>query len=357
MTDRALIAEAIKNAARNKKNRAEVQRVLADIPGHVEIIRRIIETEDFTPTPYRTFEVVDGISGKHRIVSCPAFFPDQVLHWLVILASMHIFKKGMYEYVCGSIPKRGVHYGRRAVKKWIETDHKNTKYCAKLDITKFYPSIDHDALKAALRRKIKDRKILWLYDAIIDSTDHGLPIGNYTSQWLANFLLQDLDHKIKEVFGVKYYMRYMDDMVLFGRNKKKLHAVVELIREELKPLGLTLKGNWQIFRVDYIDRGGKRRGRDVDFMGFRFFRDRIEMRKRIALRLRRLIFKIKKSGRVTFRRAAAVISYCGWLKYTDSAGFFAKYITPNIDFSKLKGVIRNENRKRNHPATLCPRTA
>lgn len=357
MLDRDLIALAIKNAAKNKKNRAEVQRVLADIPGHVEAIYNMIEAEQYTPTPYRMFEVVDGISGKRRLVSCPKFFPDQILHWVAILASQKIFMSGMYHYVCGSIPGRGIHYGRRAVKKWMETDRKNTKYCAKLDISKFYPSIDHDALKAALRRRIKDRKLLWLLDAIIDSTETGLPIGNYTSQWLANFLLQDLDHKIKEVLRVKYYIRYMDDMVLFGANKKKLHAAVRQIAAWIEPLGLKLKGNWQIFRVDTGERNGERRGRDVDFMGFRFFRDRIEMRKRIALRVRRLARKIGRLKRVSFHQAAAMISYFGWLKFTDSARFIIKYITPNINISKLKGVIRNEVRKRNGTAALHPRTA
>lgn len=314
MADRELIKSAILNAARNKKNRAEVQKVLGEIDHYVDILFDMVVNETFKPTPYRQFEVVDGISGKRRLVSCPAFFPDQCLHWLVVLASQEIFMKGMYEFVCGSIPGRGVHYGRKAVKKWMETDRKNTKYCAKLDITKFYPSINHEALKAALRRKIKDRKILWLFDKIIGSAEKGLPIGNYTSQWLANFLLQELDHAIKEVLHVVYYIRYMDDMVLFGANKKKLHAAVKQIAEWLRPFGLKLKANWQVFRVDYFDKAGKRRGRDIDFMGFRFFRDKIIMRKKISLRARRLAKRISKSKVVSFHAAAAMISYCGWFK-------------------------------------------
>lgn len=352
MASRELIRLAINNAAKHKKDRAEVQRVLADVEGHTDIILRMIVEESYKPTPYRVFEVIDGVSGKHRIVSCPKFFPDQVLHWLAILSAQEIFMHGMYEFVCGSIPNRGVHYGRKYVKKWIETDKKNTKYCAKLDITKFYPSIDHDALKAELRRKFKDQKLLWLFDTIIDSTESGLPIGNYTSQWLANFLLQGLDHKIKEEMHVVHYMRYMDDMVLFGANKKKLHADIKEIAETIAPLGLTLKGNWQVFRVDYIDKKGKRRGRDVDFMGFRFFRDKIIMRKKISLRARRLAARISKSRHVTFKQAAAMLSYMGWFKYSDSFGYYKKHIESKINIAKLKGVVRNENRKRNPPAEV-----
>lgn len=345
LADKALIKTAILKAAHNKKNRAEVQIILGNIDNYVQIIFDMINEESFEPSPYKTFEIIDGSSGKHRIVSCPAFYPDQVMHWLVILASQEIFMKGMYEYVCGSIPGRGTHYGRKVVKRWIETDRANTKYCAKLDISKFYPSIDHNALKAALRRKIKSQKILWLFDKIIDSTEKGLPIGNYTSQWLANFLLQDLDHEIKEEMHIVHFVRNMDDMVLFGRNKKKLHESVRRIAERLKPLGLKLKENWQVFRVDYIDKTGKRRGRDVDFLGFRFFRDKTIMRKRIALRARRLAIKIAKLKVVSFRNAAAMISYCGWFKYTNSANFRKKYIEPNISISKLKEVIRDETRK------------
>ena len=345
MADRELIRLAVVSAAKRKKKRNDVQTVLSDIDHHVDIIQHMIADETYIPSPYKTFEIVDGMSGKHRIVSCPRFFPDQVMHWLSILASQEIFMHGMYEFVCGSVPGRGVHYGRKHLKKWIETDKKNTKYCAKLDISKFYPSIDHNALKSALRTKIKDNKLLWIFDVIIDSADKGVPIGNYTSQWFANFILQMLDHKIKEELRIAHYMRYMDDMVLFGANKKKLHAAVQKISDELKPLGMALKRNWQVFRVDYIDKTGKRRGRDIDFMGFRFFRDKTIMRKKISLRARRLAARISKDPNLSFERAAGMLSYMGWFKYTDSHNFCEKYIHPKISIKKLKEAVRNENRK------------
>lgn len=356
MADRELIRLAIVNAAKRKKKRNDVQAGLSDIDHHIDIIQRMITDETYIPSPYKTFEIVDGMSGKHRIVSCPKFFPDQVIHWLSILASQEIFMHGMYEFVCGSVPGRGVHYGRKHLKKWIETDKKNTKYCAKLDISKFYPSIDHDALKSALRTKIKDAKILWIFNAIIDSTEKGVPIGNYTSQWFANFILQKLDHKIKEEMHIAHYMRYMDDMVLFGANKKMLHAAVRQVTEELKPLGMALKRNWQVFRVDYVDKTGKRRGRDIDFMGFRFFRDKTIMRKKISLRARRIAARISKELNPSFKRAAGMLSYMGWFKYTNSHNFCEKYIYPKINIKQLKEVVRSENRKRHQTAEIHPRT-
>ena len=147
-----------------------------------------------------------------------------------------------------------------------------------MDIRKFYPSIDKEKLKASFRRLIKDDDTLNLMDKIVDSSEQGVPIGNYTSQWFANWYLQKIDHLIKEELHIKYYIRYLDDMVLFGRNKKELHRVRKIIEQALNKMGLTLKGNWQVFRFDK---------RGLDFLGFRFFRTHTILRKRNALKIRR----------------------------------------------------------------------
>ncbi len=89
----------------------------------------------------------------------------------------------------------------------------------------------------------------------------GYLFGNFTSQWFANFYLQDIDHYIKEKLKVSYYIRYMDDMVLFGRNKKELHKVKDELEKYLKREGLKLKENWQLFKVD---------SRPIDFLRLSF---------------------------------------------------------------------------------------
>lgn len=160
--------------------------------------------------------------------------------------------------------------------------------------------------------------------------------GNFTSQWFANFYLQDLDHFIKEKMKVKYYLRYMDDMVLFGRNKKELHKIKYAIDEFLKPEGLKLKDNWQLFKVD---------SRPLDFLEYRFYRGYTTLRRTNFLRIKRRIKKISKKRKLTFKDASAVISYTGWLKHCDSYNFNQKYVKPYVDLNKCKGVIRNESRK------------
>lgn len=157
--------------------------------------------------------------------------------------------------------------------------------------------------------------------------------GNFTSQWFANFYLQDLDHYIKEQLHVKYYIRYMDDMVLFSRNKKELHKIKDLIDKFLENEGLQLKENWQLFKVD---------SRPLDFLGYRFYRGYTTLRRSNFLRIKRRVKKIVKRGYIRLTDANSIISYHGWLSHCDSFNYRNKYIKPyNITLKKCKGVIRN----------------
>ena len=160
--------------------------------------------------------------------------------------------------------------------------------------------------------------------------------GNYTSQWFANFYLQDLDHYIKEDLKVPYYIRYMDDMVLFHRNKKELHKVRVKIEEFLKNEDLRLKENWQLFKTD---------SRPIDFLGYKFYRGYTTIRKSNCLRIRRRVKKIIKKPVLLPKDAAAILSYTGWLKHSNSYKFNKKYIEPYISLDKCKEVVRNARRK------------
>lgn len=246
-----------------------------------------------------------------------------------------VIMRGMYQYNCGSVPGRGTSYGQKALRKWLDNDRKNTKYCLKMDISKFYPSVDNEVLKQMFRRKIKDNNCLWLIDKIIDS-NKGLPIGNYTSQWFANFFLEGLDHFIKENLGVKRYIRYVDDLVLLGSSKKKLHKARAAIAGYLESIHLKLKGNWQVFKVDT---------RDIDFLGFRFFRNKTILRKRNALRIRRRFRKISKKKALNYKDACAVISYWGWIKRSNSYNFYNKYAKRLVSLSKARRAVSYYARK------------
>jgi hypothetical protein len=200
------------------------------------------------------------------------------------------------------------------------SDIEGTKYCLKLDVKKFFPSIDNQILKNLLRRKFKDSRLLLLLDEIIDSAK-GVPIGNYLSQYFANFYLTYFDHWIKEKKQVKYYFRYCDDMVILSGDKHWLHLLREDIQNYLlNQLNLTLKNNWQVFPVE---------SRGIDFLGYVFFHERTRLRKSIKKNFAR---KIKKAyGQ---RRIEVLGSYKGWCMYANCINLYKKLTNMNL-FSDL----------------------
>lgn len=320
---------AIVNSSKGKRNQNRVKRVLADTDYFANKIRDMLANKTYEPAPYVEKTIQDGATKKTRTICKPQYFPDQIIHWALMQQIDSIMMRGMYAYTCGSVPGKGTSLGQKTLRKWLDKDHKGTKYCLKMDVKKFYPSIDNDILKQMFRRKIKDKDCLWLIDAIIDSAK-GLPIGNYTSQWFANFFLEGLDHYIKEDLGVKYYIRYVDDLVLLGPSKRKLHKVRVAISDYLADINLILKGNWQVSRVNE---------RAIDFLGFRFYRNKTTLRKRNALRIKRRFNKISKKQYLNYKDACAVISYWGWIKRSDSYDFYNKYVKPKVSVNKARKVI------------------
>ena len=205
-----------------------------------------------------------------------------------------------------------------------------------MDIRHFFDSIPHDRLKAKLKKTVHDEKMLELLFRIIDVTEVGIPLGFYTSQWLSNWYLQGLDHFIKEQLCAVHYMRYMDDMVVFGSNKRVLHRMRQAISDYLEmELGLELKANWQVFRFSY----GNNQGRDLDFMGFRFYRNRTILRKSIMYKATRKARKISKKEKATILDARQMLSYLGWIDCTDTYLMYRKWIKPYVSFQQLKRKV------------------
>ncbi|MGL5904950.1 MAG: RNA-directed DNA polymerase, partial [Cetobacterium sp.] len=196
-----------------------------------------------------------------------------------------------------------------------------TKYCLKIDVKKFYPSIDNKILYNLLEKKIKDKRLLRLLKIIIFSVgDKGQPIGSLWSQYAGNYYLSGLDHHIKENYRVKYYYRYCDDIVILHSDKKYLHELRKEIQRYISEnLNLTLKENWQVFPVNV---------RGIDFLGYRFFRNYALLRKRTAKKLKRKISKIKNKRVLSFTDVCSLNSYLGWTKHCDSYRFNQKYFEP-----------------------------
>ena len=262
--------------------------------------------QTFVTSPYKTFVIYEP---KEREIFSLPYYPDRIVHHAIMNILEPVFISVFTKDTYSSIKGKGIHAAANAVKVALK-DKAGTHYCLKLDIKKFYPSIDHAILKSLLRRKFKDNQLLWLLDTIIDSAD-GLPIGNYLSQFFANFYMTYFDHWLKETKQVQNYFRYADDIVILGDNKPHLHALLAEISTYLNTnLKLAVKGNYQIFPVD---------ARSIDFVGYRFYHTHTLVRKSIKQNFARML--------KTRRNKASIASYNGWLKHCNSRNLTKKLLT------------------------------
>jgi retron-type reverse transcriptase len=329
-------------ASRGKKNRKSVLRTMTDSESKLKFLQNLLINEEYHPLSYNRKTIIDRCTCKVREIFVPRFYPDQIVQWALMLVIKPILLKGMYDFSCASIDGRGGLYGVNAVKKWLRTDKKCTKYCLVIDIKKFYPSVNQEILLEKFKRKIKDTQTLSLIEKIVHSVPSGLPIGNFTSQWFANFYLQDFDHYVKEQLKIKHYIRYMDDMVFFSSNKRTLSRQRTLIDQYLQNEKLTVKPNWQIFKVGE----SKNNGRPIDFLGYKFYRNYTTMRARTFLRTTRRIRKISKKSYLTAKDSCAVMSYVARMNVTSGDKFYNKYVRPYINLKACRLTISIHDSKK-----------
>lgn len=333
----------IANSSKGKRDRPEVFEKFVFKDEYIEYYQNLIE--NFPVYKHTPIQIYDGISRKKRKIIVPSY-DEQVIHHCLVNELKPIIFNSLYEYSCGSLPNRGAHKGKKYLEKKIRFDKYNTKYCLKMDIKKFFDSIDHAILKRKLKEFIHDKKFLKVLFNVIDVTEQGLPLGFYTSQWLANWLLSDLDHYIKEKLGAVYYVRYMDDMVIFGHDKTELHNMRILINEYLKNnLGLELKSNWQVFLFDNGKFKKFRHGRPLDFMGFKFYSYNTTLRKSILLKAWRKARRMGKKNKVTVYECKQILSYLGWINCTDIYGYYTKKIKPYINFKYCRSRVSKYDKR------------
>jgi len=276
---------------------------------NIQQLHELLVSKKYKTSQYTKFKVYDP---KEREVFRLPYFPDRITHHAIMNVLEPIFVSCFTVDTYSCIKKRGIHAAANAVREALKNEAE-TKYCLKLDITKFYPSINHDILKQLLRRKFKDNDLLWLLDEIIDSAE-GLPIGNYLSQYLSNFYLTYFDHWIKETKSVKYYFRYADDIVILSNDKLYLRDLFNEISAYLKnELDLQVKGNYQIFPISDTN------GRGIDFVGYVFYHTHTMMRKSIKQSFARMI---KKNP-----NPASIASYIGWAKHCNSNHLLKKLLS------------------------------
>lgn len=317
----------ILKAARHKVKRFAVRRVLDNIDLFARDLRRIILTGTYKPSPYKVCNVVDQPSKKKRLLHKPVFYPDQCVHHLLIDLVYDRLLKRLDPYAIASIRGRGIHFGYKAIARWLRKDYKGTKYCLKCDIKKCYDNIRPQYVVASFEKFVKDKKYLDLLKTVSYSMN-SLPLGNYTSAWFENLLMLEMDSAIRQADGVNYYLRYVDDFIVLSGSKRNLRKVLNIIKEMLGRISLKLKGNWQIFKVS--DRG-------IDMLGYRFFYKFMLLRKRNLIGMFKTLKNyIKKPCTYWAVRLSCRLGNLEWFNSFN----LQQRIENKIDMFKLKNLCR-----------------
>ena len=311
------------NASRGKRGRgatAEFESLLAD---HLlELEQELIE-QSYQPGAYNNFYIHEP---KKRLISA-APFRDRVVHHALCNISLPYFEK---QFIADSYANRVGKGTHRAINRCQQFARKYA-YVLQCDIAQFFPSIDHAILSDTLQSMLPDESARWLVERILASgcgvlageydmayfpnddllaanRPRGLPIGNLTSQWWANCYMNPFDHFVRRELNCTAYLRYVDDFLLFGDDKKELMRWRDAIVTRLQRLRLTLhEGSAQPFPVET----------GIPFLGFRIFPNyrRVKQRKGFAYR-RKLRHMIRIAGKEFLW--ASIQGWMNHVRYADT---------------------------------------
>lgn len=299
---------AAKKAMRGKSRQKGVIEFKKDPERYLWQLHYLLRNKEYKTSAYKHFQIKEE---KIRDISSLPFFPDRVAHQALMAVVDPIIIPTLVSNTYNCIKNRGILKATFALRKGLK-DVESTLYCLKMDIKKFYPSVDTEILKQLLRRKIKDNDLLWLLDEIIGSHS-GLPLGNYPSQNLANFYLSPFDHYLKQDCGVKYAYRFCDDYVILDSSKEYLHDLLTKIKIYLKEkLNLTVKSNHQIFPVS---------SRMIDFVGYPVDHNNVRLRPGIKKRFKIAVHKNKYKS---------IPSFLGWAKWANCRHLEKKLLNNKI---------------------------
>lgn len=342
----------------NTKNRGKLHKFELFYSSNIISILLVLKYKKYYHSHYNVFLVHEP---KYRIIMSE-IMSDKIVNHLV---SHYILDPGITPHL---IPQNvatrknmGTKEGIRYVKKYInklKLNHDKV-YVLKCDIKKYFYTIDHELILQKISRFITDPDVYNLIKNIIESTDNpyvnesikkvinkeikrvkelnildkdkkiaelkniplyetgkGLPIGNMTSQLLAIFYLNDLDHYIKEKLYCKYYVRYMDDFIIFDYDKERLKMLKNKIEEKLKEFKLELNKKTNIYDLKH----------GFGFLGYYFFlkekRLIIKINSGTKRRIKKKTRKLQKINAPNYEQVKA--SYMGYLTVAHSKNLLKK---------------------------------
>jgi len=353
------LMQAAHAAARGKRTRPDVARFLHELEGNLCLLQRELEEGTYRPGAYRTFWIRDP---KPRLISA-ASFRDRVVHHALTRVLEPVFEPRFTDYSFAS--RKG--FGQHRALKLARDACQRYRYVLKCDIRKYFPSIDHAILKDLIARVVKCRRTLALVGQIIDASNEqeeaigyfpgdslftpwerrrGLPIGNQTSQFFANVYLNPLDQFAMRELRPGLYLRYVDDFVLFGDDKRELNSMAERIRDFLE--GLRLSPHERKFRVYSCEEG-------VTLLGWRILPGQMRLARPNVIRMRRRLKKMAAlyhAGRLRFERVQCrVQAWLGHAAFGDTwrlrQNLFAQFILRAAEHGRnARGFVERQSTER-----------
>ncbi len=310
--------KAYLKARRGKMNKKEVLEFTYNLENELLKLQYELKNHTYKTGKYRHFIIFEP---KKRIISALPFRDRIVHHAICNVIEPIIDKTFIYDsFACRK--GKGTHAGADRIQKFIRKA-KNC-YVLKCDVSKYFPSVNHEILKQIIRKKITDKELLQLLDQIVDSPNQGtfdemqeaqnsgnkgIPIGNLTSQLFANLYLNEMDKYVKYTLKIRYYIRYMDDFIIMHKSKAYLHEIKEKVRLFFISMELTMhpkKAN-----VAPIVLG-------IDFLGYKIFNNHKLVRKSTVKRfLRNIKIKIKDYDADVISFDKLLESFNSWVAYMD----------------------------------------
>ncbi|ACV64925.1 RNA-directed DNA polymerase (Reverse transcriptase) [Desulfofarcimen acetoxidans DSM 771] len=317
-------------ARKRKRYRNEVLKYTANLGENLIQAEEELISKSYRVSPYRKSFVYEP--KKRLVMALP--FGDRIVQWSVYRTLNPLLNK---RYISHSYACRTGYGSHRAVKqlqywlRYLERRHGRI-YVLKADMTKYFYRVDHDIIMNILERIIGDYDLIWLLEEIVRcehtwfglpldaegfecelTGEVGIPIGNLTSQMIANLYLNELDQYAKHNLQIKYYMRYMDDVLILHNDKKYLWHIKEEI-EEFLDRNLRLKlNNKTCVRTNT---------QGIDWIGYRVWPTHVKLRKSTAQRMKarlKYLQGLYAVGEADFKEVNATVqSYLGILKHCDS---------------------------------------
>lgn len=284
---------------RGKRNRLGTAALFRDLEGELLRLRSELIQGAYRPGPYRTFWIHEP---KPRLISA-APLRDRIVHHALVCVIQGSFERRFIHHSYACRPGKGNLRCLDMFVRWA----RSRRYVLKLDVRKFFPSIDHAILKECYRRVIRDPKLLTLMDRMVDGSNaqesahfyfpgdelwtpsnrrRGLPIGNLTSQFFANVFLDPIDHLVKDRWRVRAYLRYVDDLALFHDDQERLRDLHQALREAMHRRRLRL--NEKKSRLRQAKEG-------IEFLGFVVRPDSLRLSQTAVRRQRRRLANLRQA--------------------------------------------------------------